>query len=98
MTLLSQRLASVAPSQTTAFTALVAAERQKGRRIIDLAVGEYPVPAPPSVIEETQAALAQGLTRYGPVAGRYEERRLSRMVVALPPGVYEEETSLCLSD
>ncbi len=66
---LSDRLASVAPSQTTAFTALVAAERRKGRRIIDLAVGEYPVPAPAAVIAETQAALAQGHTRYGPVAG-----------------------------
>ena len=66
---LSNRLSSVAPSQTTAFTALVAAEREKGRHIIDLAVGEYPVPAPAAVVAETQAALSQGRTRYGPVAG-----------------------------
>ncbi|MFH1982680.1 MAG: pyridoxal phosphate-dependent aminotransferase [Pseudomonadota bacterium] len=65
----SQRVSRVTPSQTTAFTALVAAERLKGREIIDLAVGEYPGPAPAAVIAATQAALAEGRYRYGPVAG-----------------------------
>ena len=65
----SQRLGKIAPSQTTAFTALVAAERQKGRDIIDLAVGQYHGPAPEAIIEATQTALAEGRYRYGPVAG-----------------------------
>ena len=65
----SKRLGAVPPSQTTAFTTLVAEERRKGRHIIDLAVGEYPGPAPATVIAATQNALADGQYRYGPVAG-----------------------------
>lgn len=63
------RLKAVAPSKTTAFTTLVAAERRKGRRIIDLAVGEYTGAAPAGVIAATRQALAAGQYRYGPVAG-----------------------------
>jgi aspartate aminotransferase len=71
---LSRRMAGVAPSQTTAFTTLVAAERRKGRRIIDLAVGEFTGPAPAPVISATRAALDAGHYRYGPVAGLPELR------------------------
>jgi aspartate aminotransferase len=74
MMALSQRLQAVEPSATTAFTALVDAERRRGREIINLAVGEYHGRAADAVTEAVGTALAGGDYRYGPVAGIMELR------------------------
>jgi aspartate aminotransferase len=71
---LSDKIQSIAGSQTVAFTALVEQLRQEGKQIIDLAVGEPQFDTPADVIEATRAALDAQKTRYGPVNGLTELR------------------------
>jgi len=71
---LSDKIQSVAGSQTVAFTALIQQLRQAGRQIIDLAVGEPQFDTPAAVIEATKKALDARRTRYGPVNGLSELR------------------------
>lgn len=71
---LSNRLNTIAPSGTVAFTTLIRELREEGRDVIDLAVGEPEFAVDPPVVEATCQALNQGLTRYGPVAGLPELR------------------------
>jgi len=69
---LSDRINSVAESQTVQFTRLLQQFRQQGRQVVDLAVGEPLFDTPPDVIESTKQALDQGITRYGTVGGLHE--------------------------
>jgi len=71
---LSNRLNTIAPSGTVAFTTLIRELREAGKDVIDLAVGEpeFAVEAP--ILDATCQALNNGATRYGPVAGLPELR------------------------
>ena len=69
---LSDRINSVAESQTNQFTQLLQQMRRQGREVINLAVGEPQLDTPQVVIESTKRALDQGMTRYGTVSGLQE--------------------------
>ena len=69
---LSDRINSVAESQTVQFTRLLQQLRKQGKDVIDLAVGEPLFDTPPDVIESTKQALDQGITKYGAVGGLHE--------------------------
>jgi len=71
---LSDKIQSIAGSQTVAFTALIQQLRQEGRKIIDLAVGEPQFDTPAAVIDATKNALDTQKTRYSPVNGLSELR------------------------
>ena len=71
---LSDKIQSIAGSQTVAFTALIQQLRQAGRKIIDLAVGEPQFDTPAPVIDATKNALDAQKTRYSPVNGISELR------------------------
>lgn len=71
---LSDKIQSIAGSQTVAFTALIQQHRQEGRKIIDLAVGEPQFDTPAAVIDATKNALDAQKTRYSPVNGLSELR------------------------
>jgi len=73
---LSDKIESIAGSQTVAFTALIQQLRQEGKEIIDLAVGEPELDTPAAVIDATKNALDAQKTRYGPVNGISELRGL----------------------
>ncbi len=66
---LSRRIESVETSRTVRFTSLIERLRGEGRDIIDFAVGEPEYDTPDEIVAATRAALANGQTRYGPVAG-----------------------------
>lgn len=66
---IASRMGRVAPSRTVRLTERIHQLRSEGREILDLAVGEPHFPPLPEVIRATSAALAEGFTRYGPVAG-----------------------------
>jgi aspartate aminotransferase len=66
---LSDKIASIAGSQTVAFTTVIQQLRAEGRQIIDLAVGESQFDTPAPIIDATQSALAAQKTRYSPVKG-----------------------------
>ena len=91
MSTLSEALARVERSQTTAITDRAIALRAEGRDVISLSVGEPDFSTPSHVIEAAKAALDAGETRYTPVAGtgalreaaaRHYERDLA---IAIPP-------------
>ena len=76
---LSKRINEIEPSGTVRFTRLIQELRGQGSDVIDLAVGEPPYDTPEVVIEATRQALAEGRTKYGPVAGLPElKARLAR--------------------
>lgn len=72
----SDRIGSVTPSGTARIFELAEALRHRGQTIINLAVGEPDFETPGPIIKATRKALADGITRYGPVAGipRLRER------------------------
>jgi len=65
----ASRIQAIAESKTAKFFDLADHLRQQGRDVISLAVGEPDFATPDPVIKATRAALTQGQTRYGPVAG-----------------------------
>jgi aspartate aminotransferase len=69
VTTLSQALARIAPSQTTAMTDRALTLRAEGRDIISLSVGEPDFATPAHVIAAAKAALDAGETKYTAVAG-----------------------------
>lgn len=71
---LSEKIQSVEPSKTVAFTALLQDLRRQGKTVIDLAVGEPEFDTPSAVVESTKAALDARKTRYSPVKGLPELR------------------------
>jgi len=71
---LSDKIQSIAGSQTVAFTGLIQQLRREGKQIIDLAVGEPQFDTPAPVIDATKNALDTQKTRYSPVSGLPELR------------------------
>ena len=69
MNALSQALARIAPSGTTAMTDRAIALRADGVDVISLSVGEPDFATPPHVVEAAKAALDAGDTKYTPVGG-----------------------------
>jgi aspartate aminotransferase len=67
--MLSQALARIAPSQTTAITDRAIQLRAEGRDIISLSVGEPDFATPPHVIQAAKDALDAGDTKYTAVVG-----------------------------
>jgi aspartate aminotransferase len=65
----SNRIEMVSPSRTNEIFGLADTLRRQGRDIISLAVGEPDFKTPEPIIEATRKALADQVTRYGPVAG-----------------------------
>lgn len=65
----SSRIDAVTPSRTTQVFEKAEILRRQGRDIINLAVGEPVFETPRPIIEATRKALADQVTRYGPVAG-----------------------------
>ena len=65
----SERIGTVSESSTTRIFTLANRMRQAGRRIISLSVGEPNFDTPEPVIRATCQALADQVTRYGPVPG-----------------------------
>ncbi|HYR95235.1 MAG TPA: pyridoxal phosphate-dependent aminotransferase [Candidatus Binatus sp.] len=66
---LSARLKSVKPSATFAMAAEAAAQREQGRDIVDLSVGEPDFDTPEHVKAAARDAMARGLTKYTPIGG-----------------------------
>ncbi len=66
---ISQALARIAPSRTTAMTDRALALRAAGRDVISLSVGEPDFPTPDHVKAAAKAALDAGDTRYTAVLG-----------------------------
>ncbi|MBA4353278.1 MAG: aspartate aminotransferase [Novosphingobium sp.] len=69
MNALSQALARIAPSRTTAITDRAIQLRAEGRDVISLSVGEPDFATPPHVIQAAKDALDAGDTKYTAVAG-----------------------------
>ena len=65
----SQRMARVKPSPTTAVTALVAELRAQGRDIIGMGTGEPDFDTPQHIKEAAVQAIAAGETKYTPIDG-----------------------------
>lgn len=87
---LSDKLYSIEGSKTVAFTTLIRQLRLKGKKVIDLAVGEPEIDTPFEIIESTKAALDAKKTRYGPVNGLPELRTR----LAIPFSDYDAENIL----
>lgn len=67
--MLSQALARIAPSRTTAITDRAIQLRAEGRDVISLSVGEPDFATPPHVIQAAKDALDAGDTKYTAVVG-----------------------------
>jgi len=76
---ISDALARIAASQTTAMTDRAAALRAEGRDIISLSVGEPDFAMPVHVADAVRAALDAGDTKYTPVAGTARLRQAAAM-------------------
>jgi len=76
---LSSRLGKVKPSATMAVTAMVAAMRAEGRRVIDLGAGEPDFDTPEHIKRAAAAAMNAGETKYTPVGGTH---KLKEAIVA----------------
>jgi aspartate aminotransferase len=68
----SNRMARVKPSPTSAVVALAAELRAAGRNIISLGAGEPDFPTPEHIREAGKKAIDSGVTRYTPVDGTME--------------------------
>ncbi|MBL0713747.1 MAG: pyridoxal phosphate-dependent aminotransferase [Desulfosarcina sp.] len=68
-TRLSDRINAIESSGTVQLTAALQKLRDQGVDVVDLAVGEPDFAIDPTIVDATSAALAAGLTRYGPVGG-----------------------------
>ena len=84
---LSQALARIAPSQTTAMTDRAMALRAAGRDIISLSVGEPDFATPAHVIAAAKAALDAGDTKYTAVAGTQRLREAATLHFARDLGI-----------
>ncbi|MBN9235637.1 MULTISPECIES: pyridoxal phosphate-dependent aminotransferase [Phyllobacteriaceae] len=74
MTILSNRLQLVRPSETKAMTARAAALRTSGVNVIVLSQGEPDFPTPAAICDAGVRAIGKGLTRYTAVAGATQLR------------------------
>ncbi len=73
---LSKRIQNINPSATMAFTERVAEMRQKGIDVIAFNVGEPDFDTPENIRKAGCAAINSGKTRYTPVAGILDLRRV----------------------
>ncbi len=71
---LSPRVAAISPSATLAISAQAKALRAKGEEIIDFGVGEPDFDTPDFIKRAAEDAIAEGFTKYTPVAGIPELR------------------------
>ena len=71
---LAARVSQVTPSMTLAIDAKAKAMKREGIDVISFSVGEPDFDTPAHIRAAAEAALAQGKTRYGPVAGEPELR------------------------
>lgn len=78
-TMISQALARIAPSRTTAMTDRAIELRSAGQDIISLSVGEPDFATPPHVIAAAHAALDAGDTKYTPVPGTLRLREAAAL-------------------
>jgi len=83
----SQALARIAASRTTAMTDRAIALRAQGRDIISLSVGEPDFATPPHVIAAAKAALDAGDTRYTAVTGTAALREAAALHFARDLGI-----------
>lgn len=79
MNQLSQALARIAPSRTTAITDRAIQLRAEGRDVISLSVGEPDFATPPHVIQAAKDALDAGDTKYTAVAGTVRLREAAAL-------------------
>ncbi len=77
--MISQALARIAPSRTTAMTDRAIELRAAGRDIVSLSVGEPDFATPPHVIAAAHAALDAGDTKYTPVPGTLRLREAAAL-------------------
>lgn len=91
---LAARLSAVVPSATLAINARAQELRAKGVDVISFGAGEPDFDTPENIREAGRRAIAEGKTRYTPVSGIPELRRLiaetstaSRGVIARPENV-----------
>lgn len=73
---ISQRVQSLKPSATLAVNAKAAALRAKGVRVVSFAAGEPDFDTPDAIKKAACEALMAGATKYAPVPGDPETRRL----------------------
>ncbi len=73
--MINRRTRNIPPSSTLALNALAKKMQQEGKDVINLTAGEPDFPTPTNIITATQKALADGATRYTPVAGIPELRQ-----------------------
>ena len=66
---LSHRAVALKPSLTLAISARAQALKEAGRDICSLSAGEPDFDTPEFIVDATQKALRDGITRYGPAAG-----------------------------
>lgn len=91
MTQLSQALARIAPSRTTAITDRAIQLRAEGRDVISLSVGEPDFATPAHVVQAAKDALDAGDTKYTAVVGTQRLREAAALHfkrdlgIAVPP-------------
>ncbi len=85
--MISQALARIAPSRTTAMTDRAIELRAQGRDIISLSVGEPDFATPPHVLAAAHAALDAGETKYTPVPGTAALREAAALHFARDLGI-----------
>lgn len=85
--MISQALARIAPSGTTAMTDRAMELRAQGKDIISLSVGEPDFATPPHVIAAAKAALDAGDTKYTAVPGTQRLREAAALHFARDLGV-----------
>ena len=74
MGFISEKLAQIAPSATIAMTERARQMRSEGRDVIALSAGEPDFDTPEHIKQAAMAAIAEGRTKYTPVAGISELR------------------------
>ena len=74
MSIISERLNKINPSQTIAMATRARALKAEGRDIISLSVGEPDFPTPLNIAQAAIRAIEEGKTRYTDVAGTPELR------------------------
>lgn len=94
---LSDALARISASRTTAMTDRAIALRAEGRDIISLSVGEPDFPTPPHVIAAAKAALDAGDTRYTAVSGTAALREAAALHLARDLGIPTSASQVIIS-
>lgn len=95
---IAQRIDSVVESKSVQLAAVIAELRSKGESIISFNVGEPDFETPPEVIEATQKALSQGLTRYALVPGEPFLREAIAHKLQRDQGIEAHAKNICVSN